>query len=125
MNTLQQLTNVERARLLYSLFREEIPVLLDFVVEFGKSIKENEEVNHANWDNGFMGFDFWLSLLDNVEARIIHYKKPLIRNGKLFADQLFDGYLAIYSAQALRAFVGRDKHTDPKFKTAVDLFFNL
>jgi hypothetical protein len=52
------------------------------------------------------------------------YPKELYKSSAVFADLLFDGYTAIFTAHALTQYVANSRNTDPKFKPAVDLLFN-
>ena len=125
MKSLDRLNNIERARLLHQLFPEATPDLLDFIQGMCISIKEDEEMNRKAWGNGVLAFDFWLSLLNQVEAAIGQYDKKMHKSPRLFSDQLFDGYLAIYTVHCITIYVTTKQHPNPKFTLAVDLLFGL
>lgn len=123
MKSLDRLNNLERAALLHQLFPEAIPDLVDFIQGMCISIKEDEEMNRKAWSNGLMTFDYWLALLNQVEAAIAQYGKKLHKSHRLFADQLFDGLLACYTAYCITVYVTTKQHPNPKFTMAVDLLF--
>lgn len=124
MKALDLLTNVDRAALLHQLFPGEIPAILEFVKGMCTSIKEDEQTNRQNWKNGLFTFDYWLALLNEVENKIRQYNVRLFKNHRLFADQLFVGLLACYTAHCIRVFVTVRQHPNPKFVQAFDLLFN-
>jgi len=124
MKPLEQLINVEKANLLHQLFPSEIPVLLQFVQGMCVTIKERETEQREQWDNGFLSFDFWLSLVNETERLIKRYGNKLHRSNRLFSDQLFDGYLAMYMAHCLIIYTTQRVHPNAKFSKAVDLLFN-
>ena len=124
MKPIEQLVNVEKARLLHQLFPSEIPALMEFVQSMCDTIKENEQSQRKQWENGLFGFDFWLSLVIEVEKKIKQYGVQLHKSNKLFSDQLFDGYLAFYMVHCLLVYTTTREHTNRKFTIAVDLLFN-
>ncbi len=124
MKTLENLNNVEKGKLMHELFPKEIPALLEFVHGMCATIKENEPEQRRQWEHGLFGFDFWLSLVSDVEKKINQYGMKLHSSSKLFSDQLFDGYLAIYMVHCLMVYTTQRVHTNRKFTISIDLLFN-
>lgn len=62
-----------------------------------------------------------VNLSERVNGVIKKYRKNLAKSGSLFADQLFDGYLAIFSNHCLEQYSINKAHS-PKFKLAINLF---
>ena len=124
MKTIEGLTNVEKAKLLYQLFPEEIAGFVQFVDGMSKTIKENEQANRSKWDNGFITFDYWLQLVSEVENKIHKYGARLSKSQGLFADQLFDGLLAVYTNHCLNTYITVKQQPNKKFAAAIDLLFN-
>ncbi|MBW7891981.1 MAG: hypothetical protein H3C48_13370 [Chitinophagaceae bacterium] len=124
MKPLAELINVEKARLLHQLFPGEIPAFLQYVQGVGASVLEHETEQRQTWDNGLFSFDFWLSLIREADSKIKRYGKRLHTGSKLFADQLFDGYLAFYMVHCLMLYTQTRQHPNRKFAIAVDLLFN-
>ncbi|WP_423147034.1 hypothetical protein [Rubrolithibacter danxiaensis] len=124
MKPLNNLTNIEKAKLLHDLFPEEIPSLLAFVCNMSITVKEQEQQHRERWENGLFGFDFWLSLLTEVDSKINKYANKLNNRSLLFAEQLFNGYLAMYMVHCLTVYTTNRQHTNKKFTQAVDLLFN-
>ena len=123
MQPLNMLTNVQKARLLHSLFLNEIPEFLGYLNELTKSILNDKQRIAEQWDSPMLGFGFWLELTEEVQRVVGEYPKELYKNSVVFAEQLFGGYNAIFTAYALTQYVALGKHIDPKFKIAVELFF--
>jgi hypothetical protein len=124
MKPLEKLSNVEKGRLLHQLFPQEIPELLEFVLGMCVAIRGQEAMHREEWNNGIFGFDFWLSLIKNTQEHIEQYGKGLHKSSRLFSDQLFDGYMALYMTHALTTYTSTLQHPQHKFITAVDLLFN-
>jgi hypothetical protein len=124
MKAIEQLTNVEKANLLHQLFPSEIPAFIAFVTGMAASIKEDEEQQRAQWDNGFLSFDFWLNQVEHVEEKIRRYDSRLHTSNRLFSEQLFDGYLAMYMNHCLVVYTTVKEHPNKRFAKAVDLFIN-
>ena len=123
MQPLKLLNNVQKARLLHSLFIQEVPEFLGYLNEMTEAVLNDRERITAEWKDQLFGVDFWFELAEEVQRVMAKYAKELNKSSALFADQLFGGYLAIFSAYALTQYVARGKNADPKFKPAVELLF--
>ncbi|NHA03315.1 hypothetical protein G7092_05900 [Mucilaginibacter sp. HC2] len=124
MQTLDKLNNVQKAKLLHALLIAEIPGFLVYTQQLSAYIRDNPDQVRKVWKNQLFGLDFWFQLSEDTDRKIRKYGKQLEKSSNLFADQLFDGYGALFLHHCLTTYTGQGKHTDPKFKTAVDLFFN-
>jgi len=123
MQPLRMLTNVPKARLLHSLLIQEIPDFLGYLKELTETVLSDKERIKAEWKDQMFGVDFWFELAEQVHRVLAKYPKDLCKSSGVFADQLFDGYTAIFTAHALTQYVALCRHTDPKFKQAVELLF--
>ena len=101
MKPLEQLNNVERAKLLHGLFPSEIPAFLKYVTGMGMTIEEEQETLKTKWENQLFAFDFWLTLARQADRKVKQYGVKLEKSSSLFADQLFDGYSALYLSHCL------------------------
>jgi hypothetical protein len=125
MKPLESLNNVEKAKLLHSLFPAEAAGILQFVSGMSQTIAGEQEHQRGSWNkNELFGFDFWLSLSEQAQKTITKYGRQLEKNSSLFADQLFDGYGAVYMVHCLIIYITTQKHANTKFTLAVDLLFN-
>lgn len=123
MQPLKMLTNVQKARLLHSLLINEIPEFLGYLKELTETVLNDRERITAEWKDQMFGVDFWFELVEQVQKVMAKYPKDLYKSANVFADQLFDGYTAIFMAYALTQYVALNRHTEPKFKPAVELLF--
>src|ERR1700709_1047590 len=122
MKTIDQLMNVDKAKVMFDLFRNEIPEFLEYTQTIADKVIQDKEELTANWTNPFLSYHQWLRLAEQVNSTIKKYGKSLAKSGNLFADQLFDGYLAIFSNHCLEQY-GINKAHSPKFKLAINLFY--
>lgn len=123
MKSLDNLNNVERAKLFHELFPDEIPAILEYVKILSITIEEEKEILNSKWDNQLFSFAFWLSLANDTKKKIDQYGKKLHKSSRLFADQLFDGYAALYLAHCLIQLISQQEHQNKKFSKAVELLF--
>jgi hypothetical protein len=123
MQPLKMLNNVQKARLLHSLLIQEIPEFLGYLQSLTETVLNDKERITAEWKDQMFGVDFWFELTEEVQRVIAKYPKDLTKSSPVFADQLFGGYTAIFTAHALTQYVASGRNTDPKFKEAVDLLF--
>jgi hypothetical protein len=124
MQPLQILNNVQKARLLHSLLSNEIPQFLAYLNELTETVLNDRERITAEWKDQLFSVDFWFGLAEEVQRVMAKYPKDLCKSSAVFADQLFGGYTAIFTAHALTQYVANGRNTDPKFKPAVELLFN-
>lgn len=122
MKTLDILTNTDKARIMHDLFNDEIPAFLEYAQMMADRVANDEEELKANWNNPFLTYHQWRLLADQVKFLIRKYGKTLEKSGKVFAEQLFGGYTAIFSNHCIEQF-GNHKAQSPKFKQAVALFY--
>jgi hypothetical protein len=122
MQPLKLLNNVQKARLLHSLLATEMPDFLSYCYEYTEKVLDAKEELKANWKDQLFGADFWLELAEDCKRKAEKYKKELTRSSSVFADQLFDGYAAIYTTHVLLQYAEAEG-TDRKFKQAVELLF--
>lgn len=123
MKPLENLTNVEKAKLLHELFPQEIPALLDFIYNMSLTVQEDEQLLRRRWD-GLLTVEAWLSLAEEVRIKIDRYKNRLHTHSRLFSDQLFDGYVGLYMLHCLTSYTTIRKHNNHKFVLAVNLLFS-
>lgn len=114
---------MEKAKLLHDLFPAEIPGFIEFTAAMCRTIKEEEATQRERWEDGLFSFDFWLGLVTEAETKIIRYGIKLDKSSGLFADQLFNGYLAVYAIHCLTIYTTVKQHPNRKFTLAVDLLF--
>ena len=124
MKPLENLTNIERAKMLHQLFPHEMPALIDYTEGVCIAIIQEEKRHRANWENGLITFDYWLSLVKQVKQNIEVYGKAMGKRSGLFAEQLFSGHLAMVMAHAMYLYTTTRQHPNHKFALAVDLLFN-
>ena len=124
MKTLNSFTNVDKAKLIHALFIHEIPGFLADTLKLAEFMRTQPDEIRKVWKNQLFGVDFWLQLAMDSEKKIKQYGKQLEKSSPIFADQLFDGYGALFLHHCLVTYTEQSKHHDPKFKTAVELFFN-
>lgn len=117
------MSNVEKAKLLHELLPNEIPAFLRFVEGMCQTIREDEVNQRASRQEGFLSFDFWLQLIGQTEKTIEKYGLQLHKNSRLFADQLFDGYMALFLVHCLTVYTTARQHPNKRFIAAVDLLF--
>ena len=102
----------------------EIPAFLIYTQQLSTYMRENPDEVRKVWVNQLFGVDFWFQLAEEADRKIKQYNRQLEKSSAVFSDQLFDGYGAFYLNHCLITYTEQGKHNDPKFKTAVDLFFN-
>ena len=124
MKPLEQLNNVERAKLLHELFKTEIPAFLTFAKNTAVIIREQQEECRSVWKDQLFTFDFWLRLACDTGEKIDRYGAKLENQSKLFSDQLFDGYHALYMVHCLQQYIQVCTTKNVKFPKAVELLFS-
>ncbi|MFB9840877.1 hypothetical protein [Mucilaginibacter ginsenosidivorans] len=124
MKPIDELSNTEKAKLLFQLFPNEIPAFIDFLSAMCETMLENQEQEKAAWTYGFITFDFWRSLIVQAQQHITKYGAGLKLNERLFSEVLFEGYAAMFTVHCLIIATTVKKHPNKKFSQTIDLLFN-
>ena len=122
MKSLEQLTNVNKARLLHELFVNEVPALLQYTKEICTLIDKDKDTIQAHWTNGLLTADFWFNLSNNANRTIKKYGNKLEKSSRIFGDQLFDGYAALFTVDCIIKYASQ-RSDNKKFIKAVEILF--
>lgn len=122
MKALDKLNNVERARLLFQLFPEEMPGLVDYIYKQTSAVVKDPEPTKKDWNKSyFMTVELWIDITGEINRKINRYgTKVLSKSSLVFAEQLFSGYLAMVTSTLLSDYTG-DK--PGKFRRIAELLF--
>jgi hypothetical protein len=123
MQPLQALNNVQKARLLHALLYPEIPAFLDFLDTQCQTIDSNRFEIMNGWPPNVITAGMWLELADETARVLKKFGRGLRTSSAVFAEQLFAGYGAAFMNHQLVMYI-ESNQADPKFKAAVELFFN-
>lgn len=89
MKHLIDLTNTDKAKLLFDLFPEELHLFLEHLNKVCFDIEERKEVHLKEWNNGFIQFHFWLALSNETLGILKRHKFNMQKSSTIFANQLF------------------------------------
>lgn len=124
MKPLDKLTTIGKAELLHQLFPQEIPALITFIQNMGKTIKEEEKLNRQIWNKEPFSFDEWIQLADEVNNRIYQHGTKLYADKRLFAIYLFYDDVFAFTSYCISVYITTRIHNNQKFKEAIELLFN-
>jgi hypothetical protein len=122
MKRLSQLNNVEKAKLLHTLLPEYIPSLIETTKHVADLVIENQQSLSVDWNNPILSLSMWVQLAEDTKSVIRRYDKQLLKSSSIFADQLFDGYNALFANHCIFQHAEQD-NTPKSFKDAVALFY--
>jgi hypothetical protein len=124
MRRFQNMSVVDKAKLLHKLFPDEIIAFIVFEKFTATAFQRDKESHRKNWtaEKDFQ-FDFWLSIVDDAAERIHRYELELTKRSSLFADQLFDGYTYFFTLSCLEKFIQSDKCNSKKMAEAIRFLF--
>ncbi len=123
MKRLQQLDNIAKGRLLYDLFPEDIPEFVRFVKTIADIICNAPDELKRNWKDNFFTVDFWAGLAKDAKETIENNGASLYQSGGRFSDQLFDGYVALFTVHCLHEYIKQEQCKNQSFKHAVQMLF--
>lgn len=123
MKSLKESSHAERAQLLFELFPEEMPGVVDFISGMCAAIKEDEQRNREAWDNPHYDFDFWLDIIGQVSRILEIFGSQLNENSELFSEKLFAFYNALFTAHCLRLYATTRQHANTKFRDVIHILF--
>jgi hypothetical protein len=123
MKPLIKLSNVERAKLLFELFPEEMPKFISFMIELTRAIIEDPLKLKSKAIDQIHTTEFWQELVLNAKRRLDQYGDKVAKRSRLFSEQLFDGYDSIYAGYCLHQYIIKNEGLNRKFRNAVMLLF--
>lgn len=104
MKPLNKMDNVDRGRLLADLLPLELPKIIQYIETEAEQMCSNEQFIRSHWAGVLCTADFWFSLVANVDKRIKKCGSRLHTRHGWFADQLFDGYDALFTLYCLQEY---------------------
>lgn len=122
MKPLRTMNNVEKAKLLFELFPDEMPQFIAVMEEITNTVIKEPEALRSNWEGQMITVEFWMQLARTAIQIIQKYSKRISKDSRLFADQLFDGYQSLYSAHCLHQY--QKICSNQALVKAIDVFFN-
>ncbi|MET4141942.1 hypothetical protein [Pedobacter sp. UYP1] len=124
MKSLHDLTNTERAKLLYDLFPAEMPCFLKDLTNVCEELKEQKEKYLKEWDCAPMTFDFWFSIVADIADMLKRHNFIMSKSSTVFSDQLFFKHYSFFMNDRIIKYADR-KSENEKFKIAVNLLYKL
>ncbi|MCQ9634128.1 hypothetical protein MP477_04070 [Chryseobacterium sp. WG23] len=122
MKTLDKMSNLDRAYLLAQLFPDELKQLTEFIRKDAERYTDKREYVYSQWTDGLITAEFWYRLVENCKRACINNGSRLYRNPRVFRDQFFDGYDALFSINALIHFT-EQAECSRKLKYAIYFLF--
>lgn len=123
MKPLEQLNNVERAKLLFELFPAAIPASIECIKAIANTICNDPEDLKQKWEGQFFTAAFWIQLATDTKKSIEKNGQQLKKNSRRFSDQLFDGYNALFTVHCLQQYITLEECSDKAFAKAVEMLF--
>lgn len=123
MKSLDEMHNVELAKLLATLCPGAIPDLLKFMeVNAADLVAHPEKLRKVWQDNPLVSFEGWIAMAGKVVEVIKLSGTKMPKRPALFADQLFDGFLAMYTREVTHQYA-KQQDCPRRFRQAVELIF--
>ncbi|MCT4317861.1 hypothetical protein [Elizabethkingia anophelis] len=123
MKALEEMNNVEKGYILAKLFSKNLKEISLFIQQETERFRTHEEYMRSIWaDKTLITANFWFGLVENTERILKQYNVMLQRNPRVFSDQLFDGYNAIFVSNSLIEYAEKPE-CNHKLKQAIHLLF--
>src|SRR5450432_3762363 len=121
MQPLINLTNADRAKLLFQLFPGEIPAFIVFEKIYAEILIRDQKQIEKEWknDKGPFTFEFWLSMAQDAIKTIEENDTEIATRSSRFSFLLFEGFNCFFTMDSLRQFARSGKCTNPKFIKAI------
>lgn len=122
MKALTEMDNIDRAYLFAKLFPDELQDITEFIKTVADEYTKNEDFVRSVWNGNPVDIDTWYGLVANFRYRYTANGTRLYKNCRVFTDQLFDGYDAIFTIDALLNYTQQTQCTT-QLTHAIHLFF--
>ena len=120
MAKLNYLTNEDKAKILHKAFYSEIPAFIRYVEKRCADIQENKTEYAAAWELGLFTFDYWLTIVKDVEDRIKKDPEKIACSRAKFAKEIFGDLRALFSNYCLIKYIkDANEKPDEKFRDMV------
>jgi hypothetical protein len=108
---------------LTGLFPELLREWVDFIKSETEYFRREEEYYRKNWQTKtFIAVGFWYNLVADIEQLLRRFNVAISRNPKVFADQLFYGFYAVFTTNCLIHYA-ESKLCSLEVKLAIRLVF--
>lgn len=122
MRALQDMNNVDKAYLLARLFPDEREALTGVALQQVELFIQQEQAVRDMWKDTLITAEFWYDLVRSTQRIIRNQGTGLYRSARVFSDQLFDGYNAIFMIYCLIGYT-QGEACPYKLKQAIHLLF--
>lgn len=122
LKPLKDMINSDKARLLHELFPDEMPKLLAHITKVCSDFEEHKEEYTKNWNDGFVPFNYWLSLSQETAKIIKQHGLTIAKSSRVFSDQLFYTYTFLFVNDRIIRYAEQVSE-DEKFKQAVIMLY--
>lgn len=122
MKNLHRLYNVEKGKMIADLLPEEIPNIILFIEQKTERFLNSEKQIKNHWQSTLVTSESWFNHVRSVEKAVKKYSAKFQRNHRLFANQLFDGYDALFTIYCLVEYSLKEDCNN-RLRLAVHLLF--
>lgn len=122
MKTLEEMTNVEKAKLLAVLFKQSLLELVQCLEAGCSTYLKNESETRPLWSHGIISTDFWYAQVRELQDHLMKYKSDMNKSVHVFAEQGFYGYRSLVSVQILLDYAAPNEASS-KLAAAIQLLF--
>ncbi|MNZ70494.1 hypothetical protein [Sphingobacterium multivorum] len=122
MKTIEEMTNVEKAKLLAGLFKQSLPELVQCLESGCRTYLENELETSPIWGHGIITADFWFAQVRELQDHIMKFKTDMSKSVHVFAEHGFYGYRSLVAVQILLDYAAANIATS-KLAAAIQLLF--
>ncbi|MGJ1435692.1 hypothetical protein [Sphingobacterium siyangense] len=122
MKTIEEMTNIEKAKLLADLFKPYLPELVQCLEDGCNAYLKNESETRPMWGHGIITPDFWFGQVRELQDHLMKYKSDMKKSVHVFAEHGFYGYRSIVSVQIFLNYAAANIATS-KLAAAIQLLF--
>lgn len=124
MKGLLAYSNVQKAKLLFDFFPNDIADLLAFEQEVAeKIVKDKDQLKASATENQVFPAAYWVALAESSLKKLRAPESKLAKSAQAFSEQLFTGDAAFFSKHCLLQFSASPRCKNGRFRQCVDLFF--
>lgn len=91
------MNNVDKALLMHKLLPESIGGLLTTMKAVSTAVIAGRDELEKTWNVPLLSASMWVKLAEETLQHIEKYESKMLYSAPLFADQLFDGYNAMFA----------------------------
>jgi len=124
MKPLNEMSNIDKGYMLAKMFPANLKDIRLYAIQLIELYQSKSEQIRSIWTNSIITVEFWYEVLNGFEGTIKRFNVSLDKSPRIFADQLFYAYNAMFMIDCLIEYAGTED-CDSDLAKVIELLFGI